>query len=34
MEKAFQAAEKVDVVYHIAALVGPFYDKARYKARH
>ena len=32
VEKAFQAAEKVDVVYHIAALVGPFHDRPLYHA--
>ena len=28
---AFAAVDQVDMVYHIAALVGPFYDKALYK---
>jgi len=32
VEKAFQAAPKVDIVYHIAALVGPFHDKKMYHA--
>ena len=33
VEKAFQAApKKVDVVYHIAALVGPFHDAKMYHA--
>ena len=34
VEKAFQAAapQKVDIVYHIAALVGPFHDAKMYHA--
>jgi nucleoside-diphosphate-sugar epimerase len=32
VEKAFQAADGIDVVFHIAALVGPFHDKNMYYA--
>lgn len=32
VEKAFQSADQVDVVYHIAALVGPFHDRHVYHA--
>jgi len=32
VEKAFQAADQIDVVFHIAALVGPFHDKSTYHA--
>ncbi|CAB9519903.1 Sterol-4-alpha-carboxylate 3-dehydrogenase, decarboxylating [Seminavis robusta] len=31
VEKAFQAAEQVDVVFHIAALVGPFHKAEMYE---
>jgi nucleoside-diphosphate-sugar epimerase len=30
VEKAFQSAEQVDVVFHIAALVGPFHERSMY----
>ena len=29
---AFEAVPKIDVVYHIAALVGPFHDRSKYEA--
>ena len=29
---AFEAASQIDVVYHIAALVGPFHDRSKYEA--
>lgn len=32
VEKAFQAADKIDVVLHIAALVGPFHERNMYYA--
>lgn len=30
VEAAFQKAPKIDVVFHIAALVGPFHDRDKY----
>ena len=30
VEQAFQIVPKIDVVFHIAALVGPFHDKEKY----
>ena len=30
VEAAFQREKKVDIVYHIAALVGPFFDRQKY----
>ena len=30
VEKAFQAADHIDVVFHIAALVGPFHERRMY----
>lgn len=30
VQAAFAKAEKIDVVFHIAALVGPFHDKDKY----
>lgn len=30
VEAAFQSVEQVNIVYHIAALVGPFYDREKY----
>eukprot|EP00977_Amphora_coffeiformis_P027218 scaffold34596_cov222-Amphora_coffeaeformis.AAC.3 len=32
VQAAFEKAPKIDVVYHIAALVGPFHDKDKYAA--
>jgi len=32
VEAAFQAAEKIDICFHIAALVGPYYDYDKYFA--
>eukprot|EP00565_Helicotheca_tamesis_P002643 CAMPEP_0185728516 /NCGR_PEP_ID=MMETSP1171-20130828/3823_1 /TAXON_ID=374046 /ORGANISM="Helicotheca tamensis, Strain CCMP826" /LENGTH=384 /DNA_ID=CAMNT_0028397231 /DNA_START=75 /DNA_END=1229 /DNA_ORIENTATION=- len=32
VDAAFDSEEKIDVVYHIAALVGPFHDKSKYMA--
>jgi nucleoside-diphosphate-sugar epimerase len=30
VEKSFQAVDKIDICYHIAALVGPFHDRDLY----
>jgi nucleoside-diphosphate-sugar epimerase len=30
VDAAFQKAPKIDIVYHIAALVGPFFDRSKY----
>lgn len=32
VEKAFQSVDQIDVVFHIAALVGPFHDRDVYHA--
>jgi len=32
VEKAFRSEERIDVVYHMAALVGPFHDREMYMA--
>mmetsp|Transcript_4790 Transcript_4790/g.6322 ORF Transcript_4790/g.6322 Transcript_4790/m.6322 type:complete len:423 (-) Transcript_4790:375-1643(-) len=32
VKAAFDSEEKIDIVYHIAALVGPFHDRPKYMA--